>query len=498
MPDTPDTTDQNPPTPGQQQTPGQLLAGPPQLSNAPINSRPGQPPSLPVQPPVQQQAPPPPSPQQLVAAKHQAVGQAASFLFGQQRDPQTGAPVKQPPGQLFRSLLAGALLGGAMGSEGHAGGGSVGGFLSGFSRGGNAVVQQQYQRQQAAQEQQQRQEQMSLEERKFQEEQMQNKAQLEHWNLENLARGREADYRDRDQLLHENEQDANIQKWAAENGAYLAPSIPNNAVPGNGPELMKQMAQNPARFNPPSGMGRLLVKQYDFDGLDHDSKNGWTEDGKPVDWSKHLKWSVYYVPQNSTDKNQITMSGADWHRLYGVNFPADADPNKMYNVKAIAPLISVATQNRKQEREDNNANFRSKHDALNATVQAARANITHLESEKRQLIGQGFGEDDDEVKEVQQKIDAEQKREQDAISDMHPRIRERVSKQTPAAQPANKAATASFSPKNTSAGQGAPARRVTPPSGKTVVYDPQNTPHFVDSDKLKAFLADPQYRGWHQ
>jgi hypothetical protein len=38
-----------------------------------------------------------------------------SFLFGQQHDPQTGEVIRQQPGAVFRSLLAGALLGGAMG-----------------------------------------------------------------------------------------------------------------------------------------------------------------------------------------------------------------------------------------------------------------------------------------------------------------------------------------------------------------------------------------------
>jgi hypothetical protein len=38
----------------------------------------------------------------------------------------------------------------------------------------------------------------------------------------------------------------------------------------------------------------------------------------------------------------------------------------------------------------------------------------------------------------------------------------------------------------------------TAPKGKTVVYDPQGVKHFVDANKVKQFLADPQYRGWHE
>ena len=58
----------------------------------------------------------------------------------------------------------------------------------------------------------------------------------------------------------------------------------------------------------------------------------------------------------------------------------------MYNVKAVAPLISVATSNRKQERNDANESFKSRHDALSAIINAARTNVTQLSSEKRELL----------------------------------------------------------------------------------------------------------------
>ncbi|MGA8500903.1 MAG: hypothetical protein WB683_05100 [Candidatus Sulfotelmatobacter sp.] len=424
-----------PDDPIQSQTPGQVLAGQqqtpppaPSAGNAPPVSQPGQPPSAsPAHPPVQQQAPP--TPQQAVAAQHHALGQVTSFLFGKQRDPQTGAPIKQPPGTLFRSLLAGALLGGAIGSES-----PKGGFFGGLARGGAGVEQQQYQRQQQAQENARKQQQQTLEEQKFEEEKTQNAATLEHWNMENIARGREADYRDREELRSEEAQEENVEKWATENNAYLAPIVPQNGVAGNGPALMKAMVANPAAFQPPAGMGRLITKHYDFDGLDHDSKNGWTENGKPVDWSKHLTWNVYYVPPGG---GKVSMTGSDWQKFYHVN---GLDPNKTYSVDSVQHLVAAASTERKNDREDFNQNFKEQHDALNATINSARTNVTQLDTEKRELIRQGYTKDDDEVQELDEKIAAEQKRETDAIGEMHPRIRERVTKQTPAAQPANKPA----------------------------------------------------------
>jgi hypothetical protein len=419
------------------QTPGQALAGQPAPPPQPGQPAPAQ---QPLQQPQQQSqpAPQPPNPQQ---ARHTALGQVTSFLFGHERDPNTGEPVKQAPGAIFRSLLAGALLGGAMGSEGKTQGGSVGGFLGGFARGGNAVQQQEYQRQQQAQEQGQKQQAMSLEERKFDEEKTQHSATLEHWNLENLARARETDYRDRDQLEKEEAQEENVQRYAIENGARLA-SIPNNGVAGNGPSLMKAMVNNPKAFAPPDGYSRLLTKSIDFSGLDRDAKNGWTKDGKPVNWADHMKWSVYYVPQNGDGKKPVSMSGADWQKYYGVK---GLDPKRTYNVDSVQHLVGAATSQRKNEREDFNQSFKEKHDALNATINSSRTNITQLNSEKRELIRQGFAVDDDEVKELDDKIATEQKREEDAIGDMHPRIRERV-KQTPAAQPAGQPPRAGSNP----------------------------------------------------
>jgi hypothetical protein len=254
---------------------------------------------------------------------------------------------------------------------------------------------------------------------------------LEHWNIENLARGREADFRDREQLEKEQELDENVQKWALANNAQLA-AIPGNATPGNGPRLMRDMVNNPSSFQAPQGYGRLLTKHIDFQGLDHDPKNGWTENSKQVDWSKHLRWDVYYVPINTEAKGKVAMNGGDWAKYYGVK---GLDPQKSYTVDSISHLVSAATTQRKNERESLNQDFKAKHDALNATINSARTNVTQYESEKRELLKQGYGEDDDEVQQIEDKIEAEQKREQDAIGEMHPRIRERVMKPTPKTQP---------------------------------------------------------------
>jgi len=116
----------------------------------------------------------PVAPPQVAAvdAHHSAIGKAARFLFGAPTiDSETGEAIPQRPGQLFRSLLAGALLGGAIGSEN-----PRGGFLGGLARGGAGVEQQNYQRAQQAQAQRQRHQQLDLEQSRFEEEKSMHRA----------------------------------------------------------------------------------------------------------------------------------------------------------------------------------------------------------------------------------------------------------------------------------------------------------------------------------
>src|SRR5882757_3530707 len=87
------------------------------------------------------QPPPPPTAQQAVEAHHSMLGRVASALLGRQMDyqvdPQTGktvaVPVQERPGDLFRHILAGALIGGAAAK-------GTNSVLAGFSAGGAAGI----------------------------------------------------------------------------------------------------------------------------------------------------------------------------------------------------------------------------------------------------------------------------------------------------------------------------------------------------------------------
>ena len=53
-------------------------------------------------------------------------------------------------------------------------------------------------------------------------------------------------------------------------------------------------------------------------------------------------------------------------------------------------------------------------------------------------------------------------------------------------------------PASTYKGEGGAGGGANPPQGKTTVYDPQGTPHFVLTDKLQDFLKDPKYKDWSE
>lgn len=120
------------------------------------------------------------------------LGHVASMLLGKQYsyqvDPQTGktvqTPIQQKPGDIFRHIVAGAILGGAAGAE------SKGGFGVGLMRGGEATIQNDQQqdelRRKQAQDQfnnQNKARQEQREDQKFTTEQALNKAQIAHLNI---------------------------------------------------------------------------------------------------------------------------------------------------------------------------------------------------------------------------------------------------------------------------------------------------------------------------
>jgi hypothetical protein len=143
-----------------------------------------------------------PTPQQAQAAHHSKLGMMWNALmpehtvWGPNTNNPNGPPVptqvKDKPGQLFRSILAGAIMGGAAGQEAH-NQNPYGGFAGGLMPGAKAGIQNQQAEAQKAQQQAQQQWQNQLtakkeqrEQTSFDTEQQVRKAQLLQANAETL------------------------------------------------------------------------------------------------------------------------------------------------------------------------------------------------------------------------------------------------------------------------------------------------------------------------
>lgn len=462
MPDTPDQTPQP-------DTPGAVLAG-----NTPLYARAGDPPSLPAQPPAQ---PPQPSPQQVAdVARHHAIGKAASFLFGAQRDPNTGEPVRQRPGAVFRSLLAGALLGGAIASEGGESGGSVGGFLSGFSRGGNAVMQQQYQRQQDAFERQRQQQQMSIEEQRAAAEHQLHQVSVAKIVAEMTAFHHQQGFHDQDVIDQKNHASAQYLQALTDAGGKPAPIAINGMVPSNGvydvQELANAFIKDKSILMGPSGTVRHFIDTHSASDLEYVDGKGWVNaSGDPVDLSKSTTIRAIDVPE-SLYRMRLQRTGKELNAIAGYQFIPKEQEDQTFNVplNAVSDLYSQNLKN------------------LNQQAQAKQRNAAANKSNAQ--AGKGTTK-----RGTPAQFAAVEARKAQALAKAEAAFRNNG---TQAELDEAKAAAQSAYEAQIKALGGSVSSGITPPTGKTVVYDPQNTPHFVDSDKLKSFLADPQYQGWHQ
>ena len=340
MPDNPDQTP----------TLGQVLAGPPpNTGNMPLYSRPGQPPSL--QPQAQQQ--PVPMAQEQDVARHHAIGKAASFLFGQQRDA-SGEVVREKPGQLFRSLLAGALLGGAMGSQGSAGGGSVGSFLGGVGRGASGVEQQAYARKQQAFDQAQRRQQMSLEEQRAADEHVLNQATTAHITAETASFHHQQEFQDREAVDKKNQAARVYKQTLQDSGGRNAPIAINGKVPANGeyaaPDIAAAYMKDNGILTGPPGTVRHFVDLHNASDLEYVPGKGWVnEAGDPVDMSKSTVVRAIDVPESLYQKT-IKHTGKEINTIAGYQLIPPDQEDKSFSAPINGRRLSNAMPMRRRPR----------------------------------------------------------------------------------------------------------------------------------------------------
>jgi len=258
------------------------------------------------------------------------LGRVASALLGKQVDyrvnPETGQQeayeVPQKPGDLFRHILAGALIGGAAAK-------GTNSVLTGFSRGGAAGIEA---NREADQQRQQRAQKDFANKQvldKAAQEKLESAANHEHWNKEQLLHERDANLRDSEFLEKQNENSQQLQKWAQEAGGIPAP-ITGNGELRNGQAMMKLFTSDPSKFRPPAGYNRFITHDIDLGGLTHDAGGKWIDgDGNPVNMEDRTTWRVSFIPQKP---QPITIDGSRLNHLFPKTLGGLADPKQSYSL----------------------------------------------------------------------------------------------------------------------------------------------------------------------
>jgi hypothetical protein len=452
----------------------------PDISNLPAAS--GQAPTM--QTPVQGPAAPAQPPATADMVHHSVLGRAIKSLVGaihgtetQYQPNSTGgvSEVKTPakPGAIFRQLLAGALIGGAVGSEPvgskddeHRR--SVGGFLGGFSRGAAGVAQNSQQRDQAAFDRARERAKLTQEASREQDEHVLRQANIAHLNANTVALQHHMHALDEESLEKKNAASRSLIKSMTDAGATPAQiSIDGKSldtIPAT--DLAAEFSKNPGLLNGPAGTHRVFIDTTDAGELHWDGKTWRDDSGNVPNMAQHSSVRAFDVPTN-TMKTPRSVPGATINQLRGAAI-VDPEKNYMLSPEGLSSLYSLNLSDMTKRSQANQRNAAAKKSNAaagkgsgdnKATEQAIRSQISIA---SKQLTAAQKSLDDDATKAAQ-----------DKLNDLYSQLNQLKPKQ---------------------GGQ----IKTTAPKGKALVYDPQGAPHFVDRQKLSAFLKDPQFKGWHQ
>lgn len=364
-------------------SPSELMSAAPSKPSATIN--PAQPPSaaaLMSNPAVQQ------------TAKDSMLGRAARELFTGEQTQYRVAPdgtmqavqVKEKPGQLFRNILAGALLGGMAGSRAP----KDTGFLGGFAAGGSAEIannerQDLLKREEA---QQDFRNQSTLQKERNQA--FLNNARIILMNAQNLRADRDLDLHSRQFLDDVNFHNQRIAVQLAKAGAKVA-QIPHNGEMGNGAAMLHALQQDRSILKSPSGMQRVWTLQVNYSGLKFGESGRWEDakTGQPVDLADRTAWTAYDV-EPSVLKQQVSVSGSDLNAM-----GYQAEPNQRYKMTMSDFL---AMQRTALDAKSKKSEFAVRERLLNKRTETSRR-IKDLEEQRQHLESlASYGGDDPTAK----------------------------------------------------------------------------------------------------
>jgi hypothetical protein len=258
-------------------------------------------------------------------AHHANLGKLAESIFSGSTinyvpDPQTGqiVPVqqKQAPGQLFRSILGGAMLGMAAGSKAHD-------FAGGFGAGGEAVIQQRQQQDQQRYARAQNQLENTNRVREIDQRQQQIEIETANSHVQAEKFARELDTHSPEAINTANDNYSKKQDFLIEHKAKPAQIVIGgkdwNGTPGNAEKFYQTFNANPDKFAAPTGYQRVESLHIDTNGLtykpDEHGMGHWVDkDGNPVDMDNRTTITFYDTPNQDYD-TPVRYSAADLQKM---------------------------------------------------------------------------------------------------------------------------------------------------------------------------------------
>ncbi len=309
------------------------------------------------------------------------LGRVASALLGKQVDyrvnPETGQQeayeVPQRPGDLFRHILAGALIGGAAAK-------GTNSVLAGFSRGGAAGIEANRDADQQRQQRAQQDFKNRQEKSKTDAEIDAHHAQMQLANVQTLIHESDSSLKTAAELDRHNASDRMRREHAEENGGVKYP-VEGNGVQGKGADLAA--AYNAGKISAPAGHMLQFTTEYDHTGLHHDINKGrWVDDetGEPVNMATRTTYHLQSVPLDSM-KKLSTYTGAEIQKAFPGQFGNTLKPDQEYNLNGntIQGLHQKETAEQNKKHADELKDKREKRLTSNAARDQARKD----EDEKR-------------------------------------------------------------------------------------------------------------------
>ena len=381
--------------------------------------------------------------------------------------------VPDKPGQIFRNLLGGALMGMAAGSAAHdfAGGAGLGAEAGMRYRQGQD--QENYARATQAQAARQRQTEIDQRQQEIDQARKDREARIAQLNVENMRADANLNLQEQHWIEDRNDRETELQNHLEEMGAKQivipAGGRDVNGTPGNGAALQADINANGVQNLVPAGYHPVWTFSTDLSGLEF--KGGqWVDEqtGDPVNLETRTTHRIYALPDNVWDQPSNVTTGKQALALTPHLGPWVSPDQKLR--LTVGDTINLAMRDAQAANEQADARQRN-----------ASANRQNTVARNGGRGGRG-GSNADEIRNLnQQRLIASSQLQQAAKS----------FNDQDYATARTKLDQIDAQLKKLQSGT------VNPPPGKSVVYDPQGNAHFVDSSKVSAFLADPQYKGWH-